>query len=96
LALLEERSHRSLPDAQAVAATPAAGLAGRLSDREARVLRCLMQGDSNKVIAYRLGLAEPTVKVHVKSILRKVQAANRTQAAMWARQHLPIETQHPG
>lgn len=95
LALLEQQSYRSMPDAQAVAATGAAGLAGRLSNREARVLRCLMQGDSNKVIAYRLGLAEATVKVHIKSILRKVQAANRTQAAMWAQQHLPMEIQRP-
>ena len=55
-----------------------------------------MQGASNKVIARRLGLAEATVKVHIKSILRKVQAANRTQAAMWARQHLQMEIQHHG
>jgi two-component system nitrate/nitrite response regulator NarL len=96
LALLEQLSRRSVPDAQAVPTTPAAGLAGRLTDREVRILRCLMQGLSNKAIAYQLGLAEATVKVHIKSILRKVQAANRTQAAMWAQQHLPMEVQHPG
>jgi two-component system nitrate/nitrite response regulator NarL len=55
-----------------------------------------MLGESNKVIAHRLGLVEATVKMHIKSLLRKVQAANRTQAAMWARQHLPMETQHSG
>jgi two-component system, NarL family, nitrate/nitrite response regulator NarL len=92
LALLEQ-SRRSRPNAPVVRPTPVAGLAGRLSDREARVLRCLMQGDSNKVIARRLGLAEATVKVHIKSILRKVQAANRTQAAVWARENLPMENQ---
>lgn len=96
LALLEERSRRSGPDAQAVRTIPAAGLAGRLSHREAAILQCLTQGDSNKVIARRLDIAEATVKVHIKSILRKVQAANRTQAAMWACQHLPMEVQHPG
>ena len=67
-----------------------------MADREVRILQCLMQGDSNKVIAHRLGIVEATVKVHIKSILRKVQAANRTQAAMWARQHLQMEVQHPG
>jgi two-component system, NarL family, nitrate/nitrite response regulator NarL len=88
LALLEQQSRRSRPDAQAVRTTPAAGLAGWLSDREVRILRYLMQGASNKEIAHRLGLAEATVKVHIKAILRKVQAANRTQAAMWAQKHL--------
>jgi two-component system nitrate/nitrite response regulator NarL len=48
LALLEQHSRRSMPDALAVR-TAGSGLAGRLSDREARILRCLMQGDSNKV-----------------------------------------------
>jgi two-component system, NarL family, nitrate/nitrite response regulator NarL len=96
LALLEQLSCRSRPDAQTVPTTPATGLAGRLTDREAQILRCLMHGASNKMIARQLGLAEATVKVHLKSILRKVQAGNRTQAAMWAQQHLPMETQHPG
>jgi two-component system nitrate/nitrite response regulator NarL len=40
------------------------------------------------VIARELGLAEATVKVHVKAILRKVKVSNRTQAAMWAQQHM--------
>jgi two-component system, NarL family, nitrate/nitrite response regulator NarL len=48
------------------------------------------------MIARELRLAEATVKVHIKAILRKVQAANRTQAAMWAQQHLPMENQRPG
>jgi two-component system nitrate/nitrite response regulator NarL len=47
-----------------------------------------MQGSSNKVIARDLGVAEATVKVHIKTILRKVKVANRTQAAMWAQQNL--------
>jgi len=55
-----------------------------LSDREEQILRCLVAGLPNKLIARELGIAETTVKVHVKSVLRKVRAANRTQAAMWA------------
>ena len=43
-----------------------------------------MTGASNKVIAYKLGIMEATVKVHLKSLLRKIGAANRTQAAIWA------------
>jgi two-component system nitrate/nitrite response regulator NarL len=60
-----------------------------LSDREKQILRCLVNGLPNKVIARELGIAETTVKVHVKSVLRKIRASNRTQAAMWAvNQHL--------
>jgi two-component system nitrate/nitrite response regulator NarL len=63
----------------------------RLSAREAEILRFLMQGATNKLIAKRLDLAEATVKVHVKAILRKIGASNRTQAALWANDHLTAE-----
>jgi two-component system, NarL family, nitrate/nitrite response regulator NarL len=56
----------------------------KLSNREAEILRCLMRGEPNKIIAKKLGVAEATIKVHVKAILRKIGAANRTQAAIWA------------
>jgi two-component system nitrate/nitrite response regulator NarL len=91
LALLEQQSRQSAPDAQVGPTFPAVRLAGRLSDREAQILRCLMQGATNKMIARQLGLAEATVKIHIKSILRKVRAANRTQAAIWAQQHLQLD-----
>jgi DNA-binding NarL/FixJ family response regulator len=57
----------------------------RLSNREKMILTQLMQGVSNKYIARELNIAEATVKVHVKSVLRKIRVSNRTQAAMWAR-----------
>jgi two-component system, NarL family, nitrate/nitrite response regulator NarL len=60
----------------------------RLSAREAEILSSLMEGAPNKIIARKLHVAEATVKVHIKAILRKVGAANRTQAAMWAMDHL--------
>jgi two-component system, NarL family, nitrate/nitrite response regulator NarL len=60
----------------------------RLSDREAQILHFLTKGASNKLIARDLVVAEATIKVHIKAILRKVRVANRTQAAMWAQQHL--------
>ena len=47
-----------------------------------------MGGEANKVIARKLDITEATIKVHVKSILRKIGAANRTQAAMWANENL--------
>ncbi|MGJ4949696.1 LuxR C-terminal-related transcriptional regulator [Bradyrhizobium sp. HKCCYLS20291] len=55
-----------------------------LSEQEKAILRCIAHGASNKQIARKLGIAEATVKVHVKSILRKVDVQNRTQAAIWA------------
>jgi len=56
----------------------------QLSAREAAILGCLAEGSSNKVIARRFCMAEATVKVHVKAILRKIRVQNRTQAAIWA------------
>jgi two-component system, NarL family, nitrate/nitrite response regulator NarL len=61
----------------------------KLSTRETQILNCLRQGAPNKAIARRLDVAEATVKVHIKAILRKIGVANRTQAAMWATQRLP-------
>jgi two-component system, NarL family, nitrate/nitrite response regulator NarL len=60
----------------------------RLSERETQILRCLIDGASNKHIARQLGVAEATVKVHIKAILRKAKVANRTQAALWAQRQL--------
>jgi two-component system, NarL family, nitrate/nitrite response regulator NarL len=60
----------------------------KLSKREVEILTCLMRGEPNKTIAKKLDVAEATIKVHVKAILRKIGVANRTQAAMWASEHL--------
>jgi len=57
--------------------------APQLSVREKSILRCLIEGDSNKCIARKIDIAEATVKVHVKAILRKIGVQNRTQAAIW-------------
>ena len=58
-----------------------------LSNREEQTLKCLVDGMSNKLIARHLDVAEATVKVHLRSLLRKLKVQNRTQAAIWAMQN---------
>ena len=59
----------------------------KLSEREAQILDGLVKGLANKVIARTCDITEATVKSHMKSILRKIRVANRTQAAIWALEH---------
>jgi two-component system nitrate/nitrite response regulator NarL len=73
--------------AESARAVDYARLAPHLSNREIAILRLFMKGASNKVIARQLEIAEATVKVHNKAILRKLQLQNRTQAAVWANRH---------
>ena len=54
-----------------------------LSGREVQIMQSLIRGEANKIIARKMDISEATVKVHVKSILRKVGVMNRTQAAIW-------------
>jgi DNA-binding NarL/FixJ family response regulator len=51
-----------------------------LTPRQMMVLSHLRQGKANKIIAYELGMSESTVKVHVRNIMRRMGATNRTQA----------------
>lgn len=63
--------------------TQAAGL-DLLSPREREILRLIARGDSNKLIARELDIAETTVKIHVQHILRKLGLSSRVQAAVFA------------
>jgi two-component system nitrate/nitrite response regulator NarL len=63
---------------------PTIPLFEQLSEREQIILDHIAKGETNKHIARDLNVAEATVKVHVKAILRKVKVQNRTQAAIWA------------
>jgi len=63
------------------------GITQQLSPREKSIMQCLIAGDSNKCIARKIDIAEATVKVHVKAILRKIRVQNRTQAAIWGMNH---------
>lgn len=60
------------------------GLSTALTERQVQVLELLSQGKSNKLIARELRIAEGTVKCHVASVLRMLNVANRTSAAMAA------------
>ncbi|WP_037371015.1 response regulator transcription factor [Salipiger mucosus] len=62
------------------------GKAGELTKREHEVLRGICEGKSNKEIARDLELQEVTVKLHVKTLSRKLEARNRTHAAMIAKE----------
>ena len=65
----------------------AGDVARGLTRREMLILRMLMEGASNKGIALKVVMTKSTVKVHMKAILRKLRLQNRTQAAIWARDH---------
>jgi len=67
-----------------VVAAPRPSAPRGLTVREAEILRRLVNGDSNRMIATHLSLSEMVVKASVKQLLRKIKAANRTQAALWA------------
>jgi DNA-binding NarL/FixJ family response regulator len=78
---------QEIAPSQKIHAIPSAptedALGPQLSGREKSILCCLIEGISNKSIARKFDIAEATVKVHVKAILRKRQVQNRTQAAVW-------------
>lgn len=76
---LVHRGHRHVPAEIAVEIAAHAG-ADALSRRELDVLRLVAAGNANKAVAARLGIAEETVKAHMKSILAKLGARDRTHA----------------
>jgi len=58
-----------------------------LTPRELDVLKCIAQGMSNKQIAQTLSISTTTVRSHVSSMIRKLYVENRTQLAIYAREH---------
>ncbi len=59
-----------------------------ISPREIEVLQLVAQGLANKQIGRRLGISERTVKAHLGRVFRQIGVADRTSAALWARDHL--------
>lgn len=78
------KSRGARDQSAALAPTSRLGRSQAPSPREAEILQRLLQGQPNKIIARELGITETTVKVHLKSLLRKISVSNRTQAAIWA------------
>lgn len=71
-------------------------LAGLFSPREAEVVRALRQGKQNKIIACELTLRESTVKVHIRNIMKKLKATNRTEVAYKIDAHFSQTGAAPG
>ena len=63
--------------------------ADALRPREREVLALVAQGLANKQIARALGISERTVKAHLGAVFVRIGVADRTSAALWARDHLP-------
>ena len=76
---------RSHGDVRAIMTGPSPNASG-LTPRQLDVLRLLQKGEPNKVIARQLDLTEGTVKIHIAAILRALQARNRTEAVIRARE----------
>lgn len=74
----------SRPEVLSPVADARPSLENALSAREREILLLVAHGDSNKLIARQLDIAETTVKVHVQAILRKLQLTSRVQAAVYA------------
>jgi two-component system nitrate/nitrite response regulator NarL len=66
---------------------PEHNLLADLTPRETEILHHLAEGQSNKMIARRLGISDGTVKLHVKAILRKLGVHSRVAAAVMAVEH---------
>lgn len=56
-----------------------------------RSFEAIQRGKSNKIIAYELGMCESTVKVHVRRIMKKLKAKNRTEVAVKSTKILGLE-----
>jgi len=70
------------PGPPGVAPSVRAPVSGPITARELAVVRAIQQGKPNKIIAYELNMCESTVKVHVRNIMKKLAAKNRTDVAI--------------
>jgi DNA-binding NarL/FixJ family response regulator len=64
------------------------------TQRQSQILDCLQRGMANKLIAYELNMCESTVKVHIRNIMKKLKATNRTQVAYLTRDFFEGAARH--
>jgi DNA-binding NarL/FixJ family response regulator len=81
----------AMQDAFLSAKPKRSAIADLFTPRQADVAEALRRGKANKVIAYELNLRESTVKVHIRNIMRKLKATNRTEVAYKMKDLLPFE-----
>ena len=81
--LATELQHRLDPQDRR-SAEHSSNVVPHLTPTQMKVLRCVHSGLLNKQIAYELGMAEATVKVHMTALMRKLNVRNRTQVAIAA------------
>jgi DNA-binding NarL/FixJ family response regulator len=101
--LTRREDHPPMMQASAAEIMPVGGYAGAfpqafhdvLTERQQHVLKLLRTGQSNKKIARELNMTEATVKVHVRHVMRKLGASNRTEAAILATK-LDLDASAPG
>lgn len=67
-------------------------MGGMFTQRQAEVVNALRRGKANKIIAYELNLRESTVKVHIRNIMKKLKATNRTEVAYMINDLFPSES----
>ncbi len=86
--------HALMAAQRAIEAAPQmeAGCKGMFTRRQVAVIDALRQGKANKIIAYELNMCESTVKVHIRNIMKKLKAKNRTQVAYLANELLRSPT----
>ena|GEM_PF-288482 len=81
--------HRQMPSKPSQSVPSVESL---LTERQAAVAQAVARGKANKIIAFELNLCESTVKVHIRSIMKKLQARNRTEVALKLLNLVPSRT----
>ena len=66
-----------------------------LTNREISIVKAIQEGKSNKIIAYQLCMCEGTVKVHLRNIMKKMKAKNRTDVAIKAQASVALAMERP-
>jgi DNA-binding NarL/FixJ family response regulator len=73
---------------------PASESQAHFTERQLAIIACVRKGEPNKIIAHKLNMTESTVKVHIRNIMRKIKAKNRTEVAFLTNE-LPLPTDSP-